>query len=460
MRTRSFAGFCLLLIGLGAPSAAVAEAPSVPDAAEAAFAAFQDQYGPGVRVWLDGRRDLLRPGERVRVLVRPEQDAYLAVFHIDTNGDVDILYPRSSMDDGWVRGGRTLALGSRGFGNYLRIRGGAGMGYVFAVALDEPLELWRVEELFGRRFASFDSRWTVYGDPFHAMDRIAHDVVPDGAWGYESTDHVSYHVGSRRYTHPRYACYDGYGDWYYGRGVYLSSCDRVRILLVARPHYYDTYYWRGSRRVYYERYYRPLPVRTVRAGPRQPEHGYKERTDTRSVPAAATYQRRPEPAARPGSAAGASRVGLQQQERARPQQQEGRAEPPARQRPQLQRRPPSDERPATRDERPSQREAPPAREARPPQRETPVRRDAPSARETAPRREAPPAREARPQQREAPPARQSAPAARESRPPPRQSAPARESAPRRESPPARESSPRGGDSSPAPSERSARVRPS
>jgi hypothetical protein len=286
MRNMILAG--LALSALAAAPAAAAPAPALLlDADAVTLSAATASQANGVRVWMD--RDLFGLGDRNRVRVRTDHDTYLAVFHIDTNGDVDIIFPRSYNDDGWVQGGRTLNLGSRGGWDYLNVRGGYGMGYVMAVALDEPLELWRVRDMYDAHPASWDRGRSVYGDPFYAMDEIVRAVVPEQAYGYEAVDYYTYHVGRRRYTYPRYACYDGFGDWYhdtyydyYGRG----SCDRVRLLLVHRPYYYDTYRWRGSRRVYYDRYYFP----TTRT---RPLHGYKERTDGQAPPVRTSSQRRP-----------------------------------------------------------------------------------------------------------------------------------------------------------------------
>ncbi|HEU0016099.1 MAG TPA: DUF4384 domain-containing protein [Longimicrobium sp.] len=289
MRKPFLAALALAALG-STPAAAAADAAAAPDAVLGTVAV---QRG-GVQVWLDDHRSVFRSGERMRVRVRADRDAYVAVFHIDTNGDVDVLYPRSYDDEGWVPRGRTLSLGSRGWGDYLRVRGGPGMGYVFAVALDEPLEMWRVRDLYRSRFAGWDGNRTVFGDPFYAMDELVRAVVPEGAYGYESTDYYTYHVG-RRYSYPRYACYDGYGDWYHSRVDYYhgGGCSRVRILLGRRPHYYDTYYYRGPRRVYYEPYYRQARVS-------RPLHGYKERTSSQAPPARRSYERRPEPGA-PGT---------------------------------------------------------------------------------------------------------------------------------------------------------------
>ena len=427
MRNTILAG--LALATLAAAPLAASERPATALVLEdlAAHAAVAAGQYDGVQVWLDGRRDLLQPHDRVRVRVRADRSAYLAVFHIDTNGDLDVLFPRSPSDDGWVEGGRTLALGTRGEWEYLRFRGGPGMGYVFAVALDEPLELWRLRDLYRPRQASWDGRRTIWGDPFYAMDEIVRAIVPDWAAGYESVDHYTYHVG-RRYTHPRYACYDGYGDWYHARVSYWPSCDRVRIILVQRPYYYDTYRWRGSRRGYYGRYYTPT-VRTVAA---RPLHGYKESTQAYAPPQRAS-ERRPQPAsgagvragttgrdARPGAqpavrpegrqgsvrpAVDAARGGASDGARARPATADapdrGSYERPEREQPRARpadegaRRPAAESAPEPRREREAAPAAEPRRESAPPSR--PQRESAPASQ---PQRESAPAsrpqRESRP----------------------------------------------------------------
>lgn len=424
-----------LALAVLAPVAAAAEAAPALLMPTPAVAALLQQGG--VRVWMDGNRDFYRENDRMRAFVRPDYDGYLAVFHIDTNGDLDVLYPRSYNDDGYVRGGRTVQVGSRGGWDHLRVRGGPGMGYVFAVTLDEPLELWRMRDLYAPRLARWDGSRSVWGDPFYAMDEVVRAIVPEGAQGYESVDYYTYHVG-RRYSHPRYACYDGYGDWYGSRSSSYDSCGRVRSLLGYNQYYYDTRYWRGNRRVYYDRHYggsRRVP---------RPMHGYKERTDSYAPPVRAGHQprprtsqpggqasappasgrdsrpvatggrevqrtdqgspRRPEPRVAaprrgdddvPGGAAPA-----QQEPRQETPRQQGRPVAPQRDRPTFQRRPPSEE----------PRQAEPRREQ--PRREEPRRERTEPSRERAPERQAEPRRE--------PPARveRSEPAER-SRPEPR-----------------------------------------
>ncbi|HEX2210191.1 MAG TPA: DUF4384 domain-containing protein [Longimicrobium sp.] len=482
MRNKILAGLALTALAAATPAAAET-APALMLNAEAPIAAAaKAAQRSGVRVWVDNYRDYYRSHDRFRVRVRPDFDGYLAVFHIDTNGDVDVLFPRNDYDEGWVEGGRTLTLGSRGRWDYLNVRGGYGVGYVLAVALDEPLELWRVRDLYSRRFGSWDNNYSVYGDPFYAMDELVRAIVPETAYGYEAVDYYTYHMG-RRYDYPRYACYDGFGDWYYDThySYYGSRCDRVRVILINRPWYYDTYRWRGSRRVYYDRYY-------YRTATRRPLHGYKERTQSQAPPArSSTTQRRPSSsggtASAPDTRAGGG-IRSQRPERparegtvsARPESERPGREGTSSARPESRptregttssRRPEGTERaapssrpergtyePRVRDrggespgggerrtrDRPSQPRSPETSSATPPQQDRPVepQRDRPTFQRRPersndqPRRESPPQRSAEPR-RESPPARSAEPR--------RESPPQRSAEPRRESPPPRSSSP-------------------
>jgi hypothetical protein len=419
MRTTLLAAFALLAFGASDGAASVADTsravpgfdrttaedlgPLQPPALVQAGASYQsgdrrqEQYGrydqdyrPGVRVWMDGNRDVYRIGDRSRVLVRTDRDAYVAVLHIDTDGNVEVLFPSQPGDDGYLRGGRAYSVRPRG-SQYVSMRGGYGIGYIFAVASNEPLDERVIRDLHYRRVGSWDPNYNVYGDPFRAMERYERMLVGDWGYGEHDSDYYTYHVG-RRYTHPRYACYDSYGSWYSSRSVYYDSCDRVRVLLVQVPYYYDTRYYRGDRRVYYARgngyygngyygngYYDDRYRRT------QPTHGYKERTDVRDD--SRGYSRRPAPPAR-GAGSYTQREGEPEQ------QQEPRVVRPERQRPTFERRSP-DSSPPSESRRPEPRSEPRTETRRepPPERRTETRREPPPERRTETRREAPPARQ-------------------------------------------------------------------
>ena len=377
----------------------------------------------GVRVSLDSNRDLFRPGEYTRVLVRATQDAYVAVVHITPDGDVEFLWPNDYYGDGYMRGGAQYAVTSRGGVRGLRIGSGYGIGYVLAVASDEPLDLRRVRDYYYRRSASWDPNLNVVGDPFRAMERLARLLVPDYDDGYGAVDWYTYHVGSQRYRYPRYACYETYGSWYTSRSSYYDGCDRVRVLLVSAPYYYDTRYYRGDRSRYWRQWYandgwyygrRDGYRDGYRDGRRStPQHGYKERTDGYDRTSGSNGRRpfvrsseAPPPRPRTGTtdARGSDR------------DQEGGSttRPSTRQRPTLERRPaesepvrvtPQRER-EPRSSSEGRRESPPARE---PRAEQPRREPPPQQRSAEPRsaprsepRSAPPPRDAGSSGRSAP----------------------------------------------------------
>jgi hypothetical protein len=351
----------------------------------------------GVHVSLDGSRDLFRPGDITRVLVRADQDAYVAVVHITPDGDVEFLWPSDYYGDGYMRGGASYAVTSRGGVRGIRIGSGYGIGYVMAVASDEPLDLRRVRDYYYRRNAAWDPNVNVVGDPFHAMERLARLLVPDYDDGYGAVDWYTYHVGSSRYRYPRYACYDSYGPWYTSRSSYYDGCDRVRVLLVQTPYYYDTRYYHGDRSRYYRRWYADDGYNGRRG---DPQHGYKEQPRGYGYDrATGAPNRRPfvrsgdAPPPRPGSNAGRS---------ADPEQEGGGSSRPSpRQRPTLERRPaesepvrvspsrgePRDDSPRSREPRVEQprREPPPQRsEPRSEPRSAPPPRDGGSSGRSAP----------------------------------------------------------------------------
>lgn len=224
------------------------------------------RYGLGVRVWADEDRDVFRPGERVRLQFHATHSAYVAVIHLTTDGEVEFLYPRSPWDDGYVRGGRTYSLpyDAGGSARAWTVRGSSGIGYVYAVASEEPLDFTAFQD--GRHRSDWAYRRigsSVRGDPYYALDRITDLLVPDSRWAEHATDYYAYHVGSR-HTYPRYACYDGYAD-VYSWGGYYDRCDRLRVLLRDDPYYYDPRRYRRARGYY-----------LVDRGRDAPQHRFKE----------------------------------------------------------------------------------------------------------------------------------------------------------------------------------------
>ena len=60
-----------------------------------------------VRLWFDrGEEPILDRGDRVRVYYRVSSNSFVAIFQIDTDGLVRMVYPRSPADNYYVQGTR------------------------------------------------------------------------------------------------------------------------------------------------------------------------------------------------------------------------------------------------------------------------------------------------------------------------------------------------------------------
>ena len=55
-----------------------------------------EAYPLEARVWLDrGHDPVLQRGETARVYYRVSEDAFVAIFHVDTNGTIRMVFPNS-----------------------------------------------------------------------------------------------------------------------------------------------------------------------------------------------------------------------------------------------------------------------------------------------------------------------------------------------------------------------------
>jgi uncharacterized protein DUF4384 len=213
---------------------------------------------PRIELWTNrGDAAVYTRGERVRVYFRLDQDAYVTIFRVDTDGRVRVLFPRDPWEDNFARGGREFEVDGRVLGgDAFSIDDYPGVGYLFAVASADAFVYDQIEsgDHWDYRVIA-DGR--VRGDPYVAMTDLAQRIVPQGYtdWDY---DVISYNVG-QHYDYPRFLCYDchsyvSYSYW----DPYYSSCVRFRMFVYDDPWYYPYRYYGGSR-VVFTRPYRPQP---------------------------------------------------------------------------------------------------------------------------------------------------------------------------------------------------------
>ncbi|MGQ0715189.1 MAG: DUF4384 domain-containing protein [Gemmatimonadaceae bacterium] len=213
---------------------------------------------PDVELWVSGD-NLFRRGDRARVYFRTDEDAYVTIVRIDTDGRLDILFPEDPYDDNEVRGGHTYRVYGHGHESFV-INDYPGLGYIFAIASWDPFDYDRVAR--GRTWDYHYAGGRVHRDPYIAARDFA-DLLLDPRATY-SFDVAEYHV-ERRVSYPRFLCYDchayrPYPVW----NPYSHACVKFRIVVWDDPYYYP-YRRYGGRRVVY-----------VRERVREPRYEFKE----------------------------------------------------------------------------------------------------------------------------------------------------------------------------------------
>ncbi|MDX1494480.1 MAG: DUF4384 domain-containing protein, partial [Longimicrobiales bacterium] len=274
---RTLAGLTALA-GLGAlAGTAQGQDPYYTDAGYAEDGAYQDPAyfvadSLEARVWLDrGDEPVVEWGDEVRVYYRTSHDAYAAIFRIDTDGRISLLYPQHPDADPYVVGGRDYRLVFRE-GSRWKVREDPGVGYFFMVASQQPLDF----SLFG---FDADRGWdlrgvgeTVYEDPYVAIDDYVAAVLPEWETTPYALDFLEYSVGEA-HDYPRFLCYDCHAFQSYARwDPYARACSSYQVVIWDDPYFYPRFRYLGTR-VVFARPIGPRPrysvtARLVGSGPR------------------------------------------------------------------------------------------------------------------------------------------------------------------------------------------------
>jgi hypothetical protein len=214
------------------------------------------------RVWLDrGEEPVVQRGDEVRVYYRTSDDAFAAIFRIDTDGEISLVFPQHPDVDPYVGGGRDYRLLFPDSPRW-EVREDPGMGYFFMIASPLPLDFsafgWDVDEGWD---LSNVAR-TVYEDPYVAIDDYVAAILP----GWETTpyalDFLEYSVGEA-HEYPRFLCYDchgfeGYSTW----NPYADACTSYSVVVWHDPYFLPRYRYVGTR-VVFARPFGPRPRYTV-----------------------------------------------------------------------------------------------------------------------------------------------------------------------------------------------------
>ncbi|HET6577239.1 MAG TPA: DUF4384 domain-containing protein [Gemmatimonadales bacterium] len=217
-----------------------------------------------VAVWT-GHDAPYRHGETARVYLRVDEASYVAVFRVDTDGRLRVLFPREPWGDSYLREQRELELTGRRGGDGFRVDDDPGVGYVFALAADRPFDFGAITRGDAWDYRLIDGG-RIQGDPYVALTELAARLSPAGGYDY---DIAPYYVG-RHYDYPRFVCYDchayaGFDEW----NPYDAACTRYRVVVRDAPRYYPYRY--GGTDVVADRPAHPGPRFTFRdTGRRDP----------------------------------------------------------------------------------------------------------------------------------------------------------------------------------------------
>lgn len=197
-----------------------------------------------VEVWTDRGDDAVySPGEVMQVKVRTNDDAFLLVYEIDSEGRITVLFP-FRRGAGMVEGKRTLRLPPEDSGYELTVERETGQGYIVALASRERFRdlPWYLRPFdpqgesigyVGRHDEEegFDDQGRVLGDPTVAIERIRRAVLGDPARLADfGSSYATYYVG-HQVRYPRYLCYDCHRPnrwaWWDGFDPYYARCSVI-----------------------------------------------------------------------------------------------------------------------------------------------------------------------------------------------------------------------------------------
>ncbi len=209
---------------------------------------------PKVELWANRGDATYSRGDAVHINVRSDQDGYVTILRVDTDGRIRVLFPRDPWEDNFVRGGREFELLGNHADDAFRVDDYPGVGYLFAIVSPEPFVYDQIETADHWDYRAIAD---VRGDPYVALTDLAGRIVApgDSDWDY---DVVPYYV-ERHYDYPRFLCYDchqyvSYRSW----DPYDYSCVRFRVVVYDDPFYYP-YRTYGGTSVVFTRPYRPGP---------------------------------------------------------------------------------------------------------------------------------------------------------------------------------------------------------
>ena len=101
-----------------------------------------------VVAWVDKADNTYAVGEKVRLFVQTNRDAYLTVLNVGPSGNTTVLFPNARQQDARIRGGKPLEIPAPGSGVNIEVRGPTlGRELIKVIASTEPNPLFASSKL-------------------------------------------------------------------------------------------------------------------------------------------------------------------------------------------------------------------------------------------------------------------------------------------------------------------------
>ncbi|MBX8465273.1 DUF4384 domain-containing protein, partial [Deinococcus sp. RIT780] len=155
-----------------------------------------------VEVWVNrdagGRGNpVYRKGEQLSVGLKTNQDAYVYLFNVNANGQIDLFFPNNFEESNFVQAGVTRVFPSQGAKYNFTVGGPNGQDRLLAVASTRELDLKDVARFAdGQGFAQV--RVQGQENLARALSIVVSPLPADG-W---TTDTVTFRVGGEAVTPP------------------------------------------------------------------------------------------------------------------------------------------------------------------------------------------------------------------------------------------------------------------
>jgi len=166
---------------------------------------YADELMVSVRV-AGGNGSVLEPGERVNLTFQTNRDAYVVLYNIDSEGFVNLLYPRDGKPS-MVEGNKVYFLPEVGSGLQWVTEGSTGVEYIHAVAVTDRSAIREQELYFLAQNGNQpeEERFRIDGDPFLSFNMIDEEIVGNAKDFPPATGYTYFYI-NRAVEYPRYLC--------------------------------------------------------------------------------------------------------------------------------------------------------------------------------------------------------------------------------------------------------------